>query len=274
MRQVPDSPKLIRRVTDFVERFRSGQKLSMVTCYDYPSARLLARTSVDTVLVGDSVAMAVHGFPSTLSATVDMMATHTAAVRRGLGPEPFIVTDLPFPQHRMGIEPGMKAVDTLMKAGASAIKLEGSYGHIGTVQHIVESGIPVMGHLGLMPQSVNQLGGFRVQGRSENAADRLLEEARMLEAVGAFAIVLECIPAALAGKLTQALEIPTIGIGCGPECSGQVLVWQDLLGLQSEFKPRFVRRYLEGDADTVAALDRYAEDVREGRFPGANESFE
>ncbi len=274
MGQVPEKKGLIKRVTDFSSRVSAGRKLSMVTCYDAASAKILSASKVDAVLVGDSVAMVVHGHDSTLMASLDMMATHTAAVRRGLGPDAFIVTDLPFPWHRKGMTAALDAVDVLMKAGASAIKLEGASGHVESVQHLVESGIPVMGHLGLIPQSVNQLGGYRVQGRSVEAAERLLEEARMLEAVGAFAIVLECVPAAVAGRLTEALSIPTIGIGSGAGCSGQVLVWQDLLGLQSDFRPRFVRTFSDGASQVQAALDAYADAVDTGDFPNLNESFE
>lgn len=274
MGQVPEKKGLIKRVTDFSSRVSAGRKLSMVTCYDAASAKILAASKVDAVLVGDSVAMVVHGHDSTLMASLDMMATHTAAVRRGLGPDAFIVTDLPFPWHRKGMMAALDAVDVLMKAGASAIKLEGASGHVESVQHLVESGIPVMGHLGLIPQSVNQLGGYRVQGRSVEAAERLLEEARMLEAVGAFAIVLECVPAAVAGRLTEALSIPTIGIGSGAGCSGQVLVWQDLLGMQKDFKPRFVRTFSDGVSQVQVALDAYADAVDTGDFPNLNESFE
>lgn len=274
MGQVPEKRGLIKRVTEFSRRVSSGRKLSMVTCYDAASAKLLAQSNIDTVLVGDSVAMVVHGHESTLMASVEMMATHTAAVRRGLGSDPFIVTDLPFPWHRKGLKPALEAVDTLMKAGASAIKIEGASGHVETVQHLVESGIPVMGHLGLVPQSVNQLGGYRVQGRESKAAERLLEDARMLEAVGVFAIVLECVPAELARRLTDALSIPTIGIGSGAGCSGQVLVWQDMLGMQLDFQPRFVRRFSEGAEWIRDALNDYANAVDQGSFPSSDEAFE
>lgn len=273
MGQVPIKSGLIKRVTEFSGRVSSGRKLSMVTCYDAASAKILAGCDVDTVLVGDSVAMVVHGYESTLMASVEMMASHTAAVRRGLGPESFIVSDLPFPWHRKGAESALEAVDVLMKAGASAVKIEGAMGHIETVQHLVESGVPVMGHLGLVPQSVNQLGGYRVQGRDSKAAERLLDEARMLEAVGVFAIVLECVPADLAQRLTESLSIPTIGIGSGPGCSGQVLVWQDLLGMQEDFKPRFVRRFSQGSDWIRSALNQYADAVNCGDFPSAEESF-
>ncbi len=274
MGQVPEKRGLVKRVTDFANRVSAGRKLSMVTCYDAASAKILAASKVDAVLVGDSVAMVVHGHDSTLMAGLDMMATHTAAVRRGLGPNAFIVTDLPFPWHRKGMREALDAVDVLMKAGASAIKLEGASGHVETVQHLVESGIPVMGHLGLIPQSVNQLGGYRVQGRGVEAGERLLEEARMLEAVGSFAIVLECVPAEVASRLTDALSIPTIGIGSGAGCSGQVLVWQDLLGMQKDFSPRFVRTFSNGFGDIRQALDAYADAVDSGDFPNKKESFE
>ncbi len=263
----------MKRVTDFA-RFRAeSNPISMVTCYDAWSARIIADSPVDAVLVGDSVAMVMHGYPDTVHATTEMMATHTAAVRRGIG-EQFVVTDLPFPLHRQGIPAAMQAVDRLMKSGANAIKLEGARGHLDVVAHIVESGVPVMGHLGLTPQSVHQMGGYRVQGRDEAAAKQIREDALALQSAGVFAIVLECIPAHLAAELTHELHIPTIGIGSGPHCSGQILVLQDLLGLNKGFRPKFLRTYAEGADRFQRALSQYDLDVKAGQYPSVEESFD
>jgi len=262
----------MKSVTEF-SRFRSErQPISMVTCYDFWSACLLKDTSIDAVLVGDSVAMVMHGHPSTVHADTDMMALHTAAVRRGIG-DRFVVADMPFPAHRKGVLPAMDAVDALMKAGASAVKIEGARGHLDIIEHIVGSGVPVMGHLGLTPQSVNQLGGYRVQGKAEAEAHRISEEAMALQEAGVFALVLECVPMELAETITGGLSIPTIGIGSGPSCSGQILVLQDLLGLNREFKPKFLRHYQNGAGDFVDALNRYSDDVKGVRFPTPAESF-
>lgn len=262
----------MKRVTDFA-RFRAeGNPISMVTCYDAWSARILAETPIDAVLVGDSVAMVMHGYPDTVHATTEMMATHTAAVRRGLG-EAFLVTDVPFPEHRKGIPAAMECVDRLMKAGASAVKIEGARRHLDVISHIVGSGVPVMGHLGLTPQSVHAMGGYRVQGREEAAAKQIELDALALQEAGVFSIVLECVPAELAERITKALSIPTIGIGSGNRCSGQILVLQDVLGLNLGFRPKFLRTYAEG-ADTIKdALTRYDADVKTGNYPSEKESF-
>src|SRR6266567_1877308 len=229
-------------VPGFQEMKDAGCKISMVTCYDYSSARAVAESSVDCILVGDSVAMTMHGYPTTLSATTAMMALHTAAVAKG-APAKFIVADLPFLSHRKGLKDAMDAVQELMTAGAHAVKLEGVRGHAEIVRHIVDSGVPVMGHLGLTPQSVNLLGGMRVQARTDSEADLLASQARELEEAGCFSLVLECVPSEAARKVTDILKIPTIGIGAGPSVNGQVLVYQDLLGLNPGFKPRFLRTY-------------------------------
>lgn len=262
----------MKRVTDFAHFKQENQPISMVTCYDAWTAKILAGAPVDAILVGDSVSMVVHGFDSTVHATTSMMASHTAAVRRGLG-DKFIVTDIPFPEHRKGIQAAMEAVDTIMKAGANAVKIEGVRGHEDVISHIVGSGIPVMGHLGLTPQSVHQLGGYRVQGRDPKDAEQLLEDARSLERSGCFSLVMECVPTELAGQVTQALRIPTIGIGSGPECSGQVLVLQDLLGFNTEFKPRFLRTYAEGSQIVHDAVVRFDADVKALQYPTLQESF-
>lgn len=264
----------MKSVLDFARFKQAGQPISMVTCYDSWSAKLIAGTPVDAVLVGDSGSMVMHGENSTVGATLELLETYTRATARGLAGGAFLVSDVPFPHHRMGIERAMEAADGLMKAGAQAVKIEGLRGHAEVIAHLVESGVPVMGHLGLTPQSVHQLGGYRVQGRGEEAAERLLADARALEEAGAFSLVLECVPASLAARITEALGIPTIGIGSGVACDGQVLVLQDLLGLNEGFRPKFLRTYLEGGTLIREALERYCEDVKSASFPSPEESFD
>lgn len=259
-------------VLDFQAMKRAGRRISMVTCYDFWSAQLVAESPVDCVLVGDSVAMILHGHPTTLAATVEMMALHTAAVSRGVRGK-FIVADLPFPAIRCGLEPAMKAVDALMKSGAQAVKIEGIEGNEDIIRHLVESGVPVMGHLGLTPQSVHQLGGYRVQGREPSEAERLREDARRVQAARSFALVLECVPAPLAESISRELDIPTIGIGAGAGTDGQVLVLHDLLGLFKNVDPKFVREYLGGGRLVADALERFDQDVKSGAFPSAEESY-
>lgn len=259
-------------VLNFPERKQNHERVVMVTCYDYTMACLVADSDIDLILVGDSAAMVMHGHDSTLPIGVDEMASHVRAVRRG-APDKFIVADLPFLSFRKGLEVAMDAVEKLMQAGASAVKIEGIRGQEELVRHIVDSGVPVMGHLGLTPQSVNQLGGFKVQGRSEDDRQRLAEEARACQAAGCFSLVLECVPESLAAEITADLDIVTIGIGAGNETDGQVLVLQDLLGLSSNFQPKFVRRYLDGRRLVVDALDRFTQDVRSAEFPAPEERY-
>ncbi len=262
----------MKNVLDFQKAKREGNRITMVTCYDTWSARLINATSIDCVLVGDSLAMVVHGHPTTLAASTELMALHVAAVARG-APDKFIVGDMPFLSYRKGLAEAMECVDRIMKAGAHSVKLEGIDGHEEIARHIVQSGVPVMGHLGLTPQSVHQLGGMRVQGREANAEEILLSQARKLEEAGCFAVVLECMPSALAAKVTRHLRIPTIGIGAGPECSGQVLVLQDMLGMNPEFKPKFLKTYLNGAELVVSALNTYDREVKGGVFPTEKESY-
>ena len=260
------------RSKDFLRAKCQGQKLSMVTCYDYSFARLLARSSIDGILVGDSVAMVIHGHPSTLTASIEMMRLHTAAVANG-APDKFVVADMPFLSYRKGIAAALDAASVLMTAGAHAVKLEGVDGHEDVIQRMVESGIPVMGHLGLQPQSVHAYGGFQVQGRSEEAAREMARKAKSLEELGAFAIVLECVPAHLADEITGAMRIPTIGIGAGTGCDGQILVLQDVLGMNIDFQPKFVRPFLGGAELVADALGRFDEAVKRGTFPTVEESY-
>lgn len=256
---------------DFQRAKSAGHKISMVTAYDAWSARLVAASRVDAILVGDSVAMVVHGHANTLAATVDLMALHTRAVARGASGR-FLVTDLPFLSYRKGLRAAMQAVEALVTSGAHALKLEGVDGHERIIRHIIQSGVPVMGHIGLTPQSVHGLGGFRVQGRTEQQADQLVRQARALEDVGCFALVVECVPAGVGSRITASVGVPTIGIGAGPGTDGQVLVLSDLLGLESDAK-RFVRRYLDGSTSITDALNRYDGDVKAARFPTAAEGY-
>jgi 3-methyl-2-oxobutanoate hydroxymethyltransferase len=262
----------MKSVLDFARMRAQQKKISMVTCYDYTSAKLVAESAVDCILVGDSVAMTMHGHDSTLGATPELMALHIEAVRRG-APQKFIVGDMPFLAHRGSLDRTMEAVRLIMKAGAQAVKIEGVDGSEQTIRHIVESGVPVMGHLGLTPQSVHQLGGYRVQATEAHAAELLMSQARRLEQAGVFALVLECVPTKIAAEVTTNLQIPTIGIGAGPDCSGQVLVLQDLLGLNIDFKPKFVRRYAHGASFFKEALDSFNNDVKNGAFPAQEESY-
>jgi 3-methyl-2-oxobutanoate hydroxymethyltransferase len=216
--------------------------------------------------------MVVHGHPTTIAATVNMMATHTAAVARG-AVDRLIVADLPFLSFRRGIPAAMTAVGRLMRSGAHAVKLEGVEGHEDVIRHTIGSGVPVMGHIGLTPQSVHQFGGFRVQGRSETDAAKLLRQAHLLEELGCFAVVLECVPGPLAARITSELRIATIGIGAGLETDGQILVLHDLLGFDTCPTPRFARRYADGERIFADALDRYDADVKESRFPAPEETY-
>jgi 3-methyl-2-oxobutanoate hydroxymethyltransferase len=258
---------------DFLQAKTTGRKLSMVTCYDYTFARLLSQSPIDGILVGDSAAMVVHGHPTTVTATVEMMRVHTEAVARGAGGK-LVVADMPFLSYRKGVAAALEAAHILMSAGAGAVKLEGVHGHEDVIERLAQSGIPVMGHLGLQPQSVHAYGGYRVQGRNSDAARAIVQGAHALEKGGAFAVVLECIPSALAGEVTAALGIPTIGIGAGVACDGQILVLPDLLGMNAEFKPKFVRRFADGAHCVLTAIGQYDEAVKTGAFPAAAESYE
>ena len=253
-------------LTDLIERYCSGSKLSMVTCYDFTMAQLINQTAIDMVLVGDSAAMVMHGHSTTLPISVEQMAWHTEAVARGLSQQ-WLVADLPFLSYRQGLRQGMQAVARLMQAGAHAVKLEGVKGNLDFITHCVDSGVPVMGHIGLTPQAVHQLGGFKVQGKTIDAAQQLQQDALQLQAAGCFAVVLECVPINLGRQITEALSIPTIGIGAGPHTSGQVLVLQDLLGMNCAFKPKFVKQYIDGASLMQKALTDFDQEVKTGVFP-------
>ncbi|OFZ27253.1 MAG: 3-methyl-2-oxobutanoate hydroxymethyltransferase [Ignavibacteria bacterium RIFOXYB2_FULL_36_7] len=259
-------------VNDFLQSKLSKQKISMVTAYDYTTAKIINQSSVDSILVGDSVSMVVHGFESTLNATVEMMKMHVAAVKRG-APSKFIIADMPFLSFRKGISVAMEAVEQLMQSGGCAVKIEGVRGHEEIIKHIVQSGVPVVGHLGLTPQSVHSLSGYKVQGKSKSSYEQILEDAGTLEVLGVFALVLECVPECLGQEVTSLLKIPTIGIGAGSQVDGQVLVIQDLLGMSSGPYPKFVRQYLHGFDLTQKALDQFHVEVTQGSFPNKNESY-
>lgn len=261
------------KLDDFKNKKKSRQKISMITCYDYPSACIVAESKIDCVLVGDSVAMTVHGHHSTIMATMDMMVLHTAAVARGLTQQ-FLVADLPFLCHRSTQNETIKNVRELLRAGAHAIKIEGGDDDVcQTIKHLVTSGVPIMGHIGLTPQSVLQLGGYKVQGREAQQAKILEQQALALQAAGCFAIVLECVPSHLSEQITQSIHIPTIGIGAGQHTDGQVLVWHDLLGLQSAPPFRFVKRFAEGKNVLLDAINHYAHQVHHIEFPTKEHAF-
>lgn len=258
-------------IHDFQKRKAADEKISMVTCYDYCFATIVNASDVDCILVGDSAGMVMHGFATTLGTTVELMEQHVAAVAKG-APNKFIIGDLPFCSYRKSQARTIDAVEKIMRAGAHAVKLEGAAGNLKIVRHIVDSGVPVMGHLGLTPQSYYLLGGFKVQGSNNPAlAAKILAEAESLAAAGCFALVLECIPAELAQEITTRLAIPTIGIGAGPHTSGQVLVLHDLLGLSQSFKPKFLKTFLQGFELVRSALNDYDNEVKTVTYPNLQE---
>jgi len=251
-----------------------GERISMLTAYDYPTAMALDAAGLDMILVGDSLAMVVLGYENTLPVTLEEMLHHCRAVGRGAR-RALLVGDMPFLSYQVSTEEAVRnAGRFLAEGGMDAVKLEGGRERAETVRRIVEAGIPVMGHIGLTPQSVHRLGGFRPQGRSAAAARRLLEDAHLLEQAGCFSLVLESVPARLARLVSERLEIPTIGIGAGAGCNGQVLVTHDLLGLFRRFTPRFVKRYANLHADMMRAFGAFVAEVQAGRFPGDEHSVE
>ena len=252
----------------------AGRRLVVLTCYDAAFARLLDQADVDVLLVGDSLNQVIAGQETTLSATLDQMIYHAAAVRRG-APGSLLFVDLPFLTYQVSVAEAIRnAGRVLQETDANGVKLEGGRHMAETVRALVERGIPVMGHLGLTPQSVHALGGYRVQGRDAVAADRMLDDAKTLEAAGACAIVLELVPAEVARRVSASLTIPTIGIGAGPGCDGQVLVLHDMLGLNEGFSPKFLKRFAELGGAVRDAVRAYATEVRGGKYPGKEHSFE
>ncbi|HCV35707.1 MAG: 3-methyl-2-oxobutanoate hydroxymethyltransferase [Acidimicrobiales bacterium] len=246
--------------------------LVMVTAYDAPGAHMVDEAGADLILVGDSVAMVVLGFEDTLQVTVDDIAHHTAAVSRAR-PSALVVADMPWMSFHVSVEDTLHNAATLIRAGAGAVKLEGGRRRLPMVEALVAAEIPVMGHIGLTPQSVNLMGGFRVQGRSAPAALDLVAAAKALAHAGCFAMVLEGVPDQVAAMVTGSVDVPTIGIGAGPDCDGQVLVFHDVLGIEQNIRPKFVRRYADLHSEGVEALTRFAADVRSGSFPSVGESY-
>ncbi len=263
------------RASDLLERKRRGERIAVLTCYDHLFARLLDGSGIDVVLVGDSLGQVILGYESTLPVTVEQMVHHTAAVRRGLE-RPLLVADMPFMSYQPGDDEALRGAGRLVKeGGAEAVKVEGGdEATLERVRALVGAGIPVMGHLGLTPQSVHRFGGYGVRGREPEEADRIRRQARALEEAGCFSLVLEMVPTPLARDVTGALEIPTIGIGAGPACDGQVLVLPDMLGLNEGFEPRFLRRFAELGPEVRAAVGDAVEAVRSGDYPSEEESYE
>lgn len=267
MRQKITAPTVrTRKVAD------GAEPLVMLTAYDAPSARMVDAAGADMILVGDSLAMVVLGYDDTLQVTIDDMAHHVAAVARAK-PSALIVGDLPWMSYHVSVEETVRNAATLVRAGAQAVKLEGGRKRLPMIEAIRDAEIPVMGHIGLTPQSVHAMGGFRVQGREADAALALVDAAKALAHAGCFSIVLEGIPDAVARMVTDAVDVPTIGIGAGAACDGQVLVFHDVLGIEDRILPKFVRRYADLQGTAVEALERFAADVRSGAFPSAAESY-
>lgn len=264
-----------KRVTvPSIRAMKSQQRIGMLTAYDYPSATAADSAGADIILIGDSLGMVVLGYPDTLSVTVDDMIHHTRAVVRGAS-RSLIVGDMPYLSYHISPEETLVNAGRFIQAGAHAVKIEGGKpARIKMIEALIEAEIPVMGHIGLTPQSVNALGGFKVQGKGTEEARRLIDEAMAVEAAGCFALVLECVPTELAAFITERVSIPTIGIGAGPHCDGQVLVFHDILGIYDGMKPKFVRRYAELGEEMQKALATFLADVRAGRFPDeTTESF-
>lgn len=264
---------MINTVVTFKEAKNKNEKLTMLTAYDYSTAKIIDESGINAILVGDSLGMVCLGYKDTLSVTMEDMIHHGRAVARGAR-NSLVVIDMPFMSYQTSVYDAVVNAGRLIKEGrAQAVKLEGGKEVINQIRAIVNASIPVMGHIGLTPQSVNALGGFKVQGKSEDAAKKLLEEAKAIEEAGAFAIVLECVPAKLAEFISKQISIPTIGIGAGAGCDGQVLVYQDMLGMYSEFVPKFVKQYAKLGEDMKFAFKEYIREVKDGVFPEENHIF-
>jgi 3-methyl-2-oxobutanoate hydroxymethyltransferase len=259
-------------VPEFQRHKQDGTKLIVVTAYDALFTRIVEQAGIEAILVGDSLGVVVQGKKDTLAVTMEQMLYHTKLVA-GAAQRSLVIADMPFLSYQVSVEEAVKNAGRLLKAGAAAVKLEGGAAVLERVEAMTRFGIPVMGHLGMTPQSVHRYGGYKVQGKQKDQAQALVADARALEAAGAFSIVLEAIPAQLAKTVTEALTIPTIGIGAGPHCDGQVLVLYDLLGLFDDFAPKFVKPYAHLNADALQALRRYKEEVEQGKFPTDSESY-
>lgn len=257
----------------FKDSKKNGEKLTMLTAYDYTTAKLLDESGIDSILVGDSLGMVVLGYDDTLSVTMEDMIHHSAAVARG-AKNALIVTDMPFMSYQTSVYDAVVNAGRLVKEGkAQAVKLEGGIEFCEHIKAIVNASIPVCAHLGLTPQSINAFGGFKVQGKGKEAAQKLLDEARAVEQAGAFAVVLECVPAKLAKKISESISIPTIGIGAGAGCDGQVLVYQDMLAMYPDFKPKFVKQYTQLGSVMKDAFKQYIAEVKSGVFPSEEHTF-
>ena len=266
-------PGILSRKSSYLTGSQVAEKIACLTAYDYPTARLLDDAGMDILLVGDSLSMVVLGNESTLPVTLEEMLHHVRAVRRGTR-RALLVADMPFGSYHVSLEDSIRnAVRLVKEGGAEAVKVEGGERRIELIARLVEAEIPVMGHVGLTPQSVNALGGFAVQGKTADAAQQVERDALAVEAAGAFSVVLESMPRDLAARITEKLRIPTIGIGAGPDCDGQILVFHDLAGLTIGHTPKFARQYVNLSAEIARAAARYSEDVRGGRFPSDAESF-
>ncbi len=266
--------KIADKVTilDFARWKRKGEKIVMITAYDAVFAKIFDEVGVDSILVGDSLGQVVLGLPNTLGVTMEDMVRHTGAAARGTK-RAFLIADMPFLSYQPGTHEAIRNAGRLLVAGAEGVKLEGGRTVESTIREITRCDIPVMGHVGLTPQSIHRMGGYRVQGKEEATRQRLKDAARAVQEAGAFAVVLEGMPADLAGEITEELTIPTVGIGAGPRCDGQVLVMQDLLGLFEEFRPKFVKRFGELKRPVRDAVRAFADEVRRGKFPGKEHSF-
>lgn len=262
-----------KNILDFQAMKDRGEKISVLTAYDAPMASMLHECGVDILLVGDSLGMVLLGYDSTVPVTMDEMVHHVAAVRRG-APDSFIVADMPFGSYQIGTEDAAKnAIRMVKEAGCDAVKLEGGSDICHTVQGLVKAGVSVMGHLGLTPQTASQLGGYKVQGKDLKGAATMVEDAKALEKAGAFSLVLECVPSELAALISQAIRIPTIGIGAGSECDGQVLVINDMLGMFEKFVPKFVKQYGNLASQIKEGVGQYVAEVKNGSFPSTEQSF-
>ena len=260
-------------VVTFKEAMAKGEKLTMLTAYDYSTAKLVDGAGINSILVGDSLGNVVLGYPDTISVTMEDMIHHCAAVSRGIK-DTLLICDMPFMSYQASVYDAVVNAGRLMKEGrAHAVKLEGGVEMEETIRSIVNASIPVCGHIGLTPQSINAFGGFKVQGKGEAAAQKLLDDARAVERAGAFAVVLECVPAALAKRVTEEISIPTIGIGAGADCDGQVLVYQDMLGMFTDFKPKFVKHFANVGQIMTEAFKAYDAEVKAGEFPAAEHTY-
>jgi len=260
-------------INDFLEKKKEGKKITMLTAYDYPFARIVDEAGIDAILVGDSLGMVVQGLENTLPVTMDEMIYHTKMVTRAVK-DAMVIGDMPFMSYQTGISEAVKNAGRFLKeAGASAVKIEGGAEIAEHIRALTKSDIPVMAHIGLTPQSVHRMGGYKVQGKTEGAAKKLIEEAHIVENAGAFSLLLEAIPMGLAKRITEELSIPTIGIGAGPHCDGQILVLHDVIGLFERFVPKFVKQYANVKEDTLKAIKTYREEIEKGIFPSRDQSF-